>query len=147
MNNLPRSRPFRTSPPTIARRNSTTHLPHSFAAYHFAQTSFSEIRERFNKHADLRLEVWQRDGTASDRVLGEGVLHLPDLLTAEEVKQVGFEEKCGSAVINLSRRSMAAPLHEDLFYKNHVEAHRWPAPEVDHHIANSFLLDRRRAEL
>ena len=88
MNNLPRSRPFRTSPPTIARRNSTTHLPHSFAAYHFAQTSFSEIRERFNKHADLRLEVWQRDGTASDRVLGEGVLHLPDLLTAEEVQGI-----------------------------------------------------------
>lgn len=88
-------KPFKTNPPTVARKGSTTHLPHSFAAYHFPRRSFAEWESTFgspvegagqyNFNKELRLEVWERElrGNNADRMLGICELEMKDLLYAK----------------------------------------------------------------
>ncbi|CAK0899083.1 unnamed protein product [Prorocentrum cordatum] len=60
-------RPFRTSPPTLARKNETVYLPHSFAAYTRTATA-QQMQGWFGE--PLRLEVWHRDAYRKDALLG-----------------------------------------------------------------------------
>ncbi|CAJ1450973.1 unnamed protein product, partial [Effrenium voratum] len=58
---------FRTSPPVMARKGSTTHLPKGFAAYSLAATS-AALRAAFEE--PLHLELWARDSLRKDTLLG-----------------------------------------------------------------------------
>eukprot|EP00397_Hematodinium_sp_SG-2012_P011869 GEMP01012018.1.p1 GENE.GEMP01012018.1~~GEMP01012018.1.p1 ORF type:complete len:634 (+),score=172.55 GEMP01012018.1:36-1937(+) len=65
---LEQTRPFRTNPPVMARKNTTIHFPHSFSSYHFPRKKESDIRRAF---ADmLRIEVWQRETYTADSMVG-----------------------------------------------------------------------------
>lgn len=60
-------RAFRTNPPTVARKNTTVSLPHSFAAYTMLVAE-AELREQLEE--PLRLEVWHRDLYKKDGPIG-----------------------------------------------------------------------------
>jgi len=90
-------KPFRTNPPTICRKNSTTYLPHGFAAYHFTDMSVAKLREKLFEplNKTLRCEVWQRDPHTSDQILGAACMDLEQIMNIPEVtKQAtdGFAE-------------------------------------------------------
>lgn len=60
-------RPFRTNPPTVARKNITVCLPHSFAAYTMIVAE-AELREQLEE--PLHVEVWHRDLYKTDGPIG-----------------------------------------------------------------------------
>lgn len=64
---LQQPRPFRTNPATLARRNSTVYLPHSFAAYTLTSTT-EDLQARLED--PLRVEVWHRDVYKKDTLIG-----------------------------------------------------------------------------
>mmetsp|Transcript_75635 Transcript_75635/g.130992 ORF Transcript_75635/g.130992 Transcript_75635/m.130992 type:complete len:881 (-) Transcript_75635:40-2682(-) len=64
---LQQPRPFRTNPATLARRNSTVYLPHSFAAYTLTATT-EDLQARLED--PLRAEVWHRDVYKKDTLIG-----------------------------------------------------------------------------
>ncbi|CAK0808339.1 unnamed protein product [Prorocentrum cordatum] len=70
---LAQSRPFRTSPPVLARRNAMVCLPRAFAAYTLEATR-EELRARLEE--PLHLEVWHRDSYKRDSLIGLGAVAL-----------------------------------------------------------------------
>eukprot|EP00445_Apocalathium_hangoei_P037344 CAMPEP_0203952532 /NCGR_PEP_ID=MMETSP0359-20131031/86146_1 /ASSEMBLY_ACC=CAM_ASM_000338 /TAXON_ID=268821 /ORGANISM="Scrippsiella Hangoei, Strain SHTV-5" /LENGTH=920 /DNA_ID=CAMNT_0050885545 /DNA_START=64 /DNA_END=2823 /DNA_ORIENTATION=- len=70
-------RPFRTNPPTLARKNTTVYLPHAFASYTMSATE-DEVREQLEEA--LRVELWYRDVYKKDGPLGVVDVNLAPVL-------------------------------------------------------------------
>jgi len=64
---LQQPRPFRTNPPTLARKNNAIYLPHAFSAYMLTSTH-EELRAQLEE--PIRIEVWNRDMYRKDDLIG-----------------------------------------------------------------------------
>ncbi|KAG8598060.1 hypothetical protein GDO81_002481 [Engystomops pustulosus] len=79
--------PIMTNPPVEVRRNMEVFLPQSYCAFDFA-TMPHQLQETFLR-LPLLVEVWHKDKSAKDLLLGVARLHLSNVLTAEKTRFVG----------------------------------------------------------
>uniref|UniRef100_A0AAY4D0E6 Centrosomal protein of 120 kDa n=1 Tax=Denticeps clupeoides TaxID=299321 RepID=A0AAY4D0E6_9TELE len=79
--------PIVTSPPVEVKRNTEVFLPRSYCAFDFAALS-NQLQDTFLR-VPLLVEMWHRDPSSSDVLLGTATVQLSHLLTAEKSRFVG----------------------------------------------------------
>ncbi|KAM9810498.1 centrosomal protein of 120 kDa [Neosynchiropus ocellatus] len=78
------SAPVMTNPPVELRRHTEVFLPQSFCAFNFAVLP-QQLEETFNRFP-LVVELWERDSSVKDQVLGQASIRLHHLLGAEKTR-------------------------------------------------------------
>uniref|UniRef100_UPI00358EFD77 centrosomal protein of 120 kDa isoform X2 n=1 Tax=Myxine glutinosa TaxID=7769 RepID=UPI00358EFD77 len=73
--------PIMTNPPVEVRRHTEVFLPQSYCLFEFAAT-LQELQETFHR-VPLLVELWHRDRTARDELLGVAHVPLSSVLDAE----------------------------------------------------------------
>ncbi|XP_069818747.1 centrosomal protein of 120 kDa isoform X2 [Dendropsophus ebraccatus] len=79
--------PIMTNPPVEVRRNMEVFLPQSYCAFDFATTP-QKLQETFLR-LPLLVEVWHKDKSAKDLLIGVARLHLANVLTTEKTRFLG----------------------------------------------------------
>uniref|UniRef100_A0A8C4N8D2 Centrosomal protein 120 n=1 Tax=Eptatretus burgeri TaxID=7764 RepID=A0A8C4N8D2_EPTBU len=74
--------PIMTNPPVEVRRHTEVFLPQSYCLFEFAAT-FQQLQETFHR-VPLLVELWHRDRTARDELLGVAHIPLDSVLDAEQ---------------------------------------------------------------
>ncbi|MGH0187101.1 UNVERIFIED_CONTAM: hypothetical protein FKN15_023709 [Acipenser sinensis] len=82
-----------TNPPVEIRKNMEVFLPQSYCAFDFAAVPH-QLQDTFFR-LPLLVEVWHRDKTAKDILLGVARLQLSNVLTSEKTRFLGHSgEQC-----------------------------------------------------
>ncbi|XP_075692280.1 centrosomal protein of 120 kDa [Rhinoderma darwinii] len=107
--------PIMTNPPVEIRRNMEVFLPQSYCAFDFA-TMPHQLQETFLR-LPLLVEVWHKDKSAKDLLIGVARLHLSNVLTTEKTRFLGphgnhcwrqtFNEKASVTPIEGSENKVA----------------------------------------
>ncbi|NXN48524.1 CE120 protein, partial [Rynchops niger] len=85
--------PIMTSPPVEVRKNMEVFLPQSYCAFDFA-TIPHQLQDTFFR-LPLLVELWHKDKTAKDLLLGVARLQLSNVLTSEKTRFLGGNgEQC-----------------------------------------------------
>ncbi|NXX85989.1 CE120 protein, partial [Urocolius indicus] len=85
--------PIMTSPPVEVRKNMEVFLPQSYCAFDFA-TLPHQLQETLFR-LPLLVELWHRDKTANDLLLGVARLQLSNVFTSEKTRFLGGNgEQC-----------------------------------------------------
>nr|XP_056704011.1 centrosomal protein of 120 kDa [Euleptes europaea] len=85
--------PIMTSPPVEVRKNMEVSLPQSYCAFDFA-TLPHQLQDTFFR-LPLLVELWHKDKTAKDLLLGVARLQLSHVLTREKTRFLGADgEQC-----------------------------------------------------
>ncbi|XP_040271889.1 centrosomal protein of 120 kDa isoform X2 [Bufo bufo] len=79
--------PIMTNPPVEVRRNMEVFLPQSYCTFDFL-TIFHRLQETFLR-MPLLVEMWYKDKSAKDLLIGVARLHLSNVLTAEKTRFLG----------------------------------------------------------
>ncbi|KAJ7993772.1 hypothetical protein DPEC_G00258170 [Dallia pectoralis] len=79
--------PIMTNPPVDIKRNMEVFLPQSYCAFDFA-TLPQQLQDTFFR-VPLVVEVWHKDPSARDILLGTASIQLSNLLTAEKSRFLG----------------------------------------------------------
>ncbi|XP_031413317.1 centrosomal protein of 120 kDa [Meleagris gallopavo] len=99
--------PIMTSPPTEIRKNMEVFLPQSYCVFHFATTPH-QLQDTFFR-LPLLVELWHRDKTAKDLLLGIARLQLSNVLTSEKTRFLGGNgEQCWRQTYNEAVSVIAA---------------------------------------
>ncbi|NWU70940.1 CE120 protein, partial [Pterocles burchelli] len=95
--------PIMTSPPVEVRKNMEVFLPQSYCAFDFA-TIPHQLQDTFFR-LPLLVELWHRDKTAKDLLLGVARLQLSNVLASEKTRFLGgngdqcWRQACSETVI------------------------------------------------
>ncbi|KFO99882.1 Centrosomal protein of 120 kDa, partial [Calypte anna] len=85
--------PIMTSPPVEVRKNMEVFLPQSYCAFDFA-TIPHQLQDTFFR-LPLLVELWHKDKTAKDLLLGVAKIQLSNVLTSEKTRFLGGNgEQC-----------------------------------------------------
>ncbi|XP_071586495.1 centrosomal protein of 120 kDa isoform X3 [Heliangelus exortis] len=85
--------PIMTSPPVEVRKNMEVFLPQSYCAFDFATTPH-QLQDTFFR-LPLLVELWHKDKTAKDLLLGVAKIQLSNVLTSEKTRFLGGNgEQC-----------------------------------------------------
>ncbi|XP_021236253.1 centrosomal protein of 120 kDa isoform X3 [Numida meleagris] len=85
--------PIMTSPPVEIRKNMEVFLPQSYCVFHFATTPH-QLQDTFLR-LPLLVELWHKDKTTKDLLLGIARLQLSNVLTSEKTRFLGGNgEQC-----------------------------------------------------
>lgn len=79
--------PIMTNPPVELQRNAEVSLPQSYCAFDFAALP-QQLQETFHR-VPLVVEVWHRDTTSRDQLIGRASVQLSHLLSAEKSRFLG----------------------------------------------------------
>ncbi|NXT31649.1 CE120 protein, partial [Pelecanoides urinatrix] len=79
--------PIMTSPPVEVRKNMEVFLPQSYCAFDFA-TIPHQLQDTFFR-LPLLVELWHKDKTAKDLLLGVATLQLSNVLASEKTRFLG----------------------------------------------------------
>ncbi|NXL39397.1 CE120 protein, partial [Glaucidium brasilianum] len=91
--------PIMTSPPIEVRKNMEVFLPQSYCAFDFA-TIPHQLQDTFLR-LPLLVELWHKDKTAKDLLLGVARLQLSNVLASEKVRFLGGNgEQCWRQTCN-----------------------------------------------
>ncbi|NXK10973.1 CE120 protein, partial [Herpetotheres cachinnans] len=91
--------PIMTSPPVEVRKNMEVFLPQSYCAFDFA-TMPHQLQDTFFR-LPLLVELWHKDKTAKDLLLGVARLQLSNVLSSEKTRfLVGNGEQCWRQTCN-----------------------------------------------
>ncbi|XP_065600391.1 centrosomal protein of 120 kDa [Cyrtonyx montezumae] len=91
--------PIMTSPPIEIRKNMEVFLPQSYCVFHFATTPH-QLQDIFLR-LPLLVELWHKDKTTKDLLLGIARLQLSNVLTSEKTRfLVGNGEQCWRQTYN-----------------------------------------------
>ncbi|NXE07635.1 CE120 protein, partial [Lophotis ruficrista] len=91
--------PIMTSPPVEVRKNMEVFLPQSYCAFDFA-TIPHQLQETFFR-LPLLVELWHKDKTAKDLLLGVARLQLSNVLASEKTRFLGGNgEQCWRQTCN-----------------------------------------------
>ncbi|NXS58217.1 CE120 protein, partial [Brachypteracias leptosomus] len=91
--------PIMTSPPVEVRKNMEVFLPQSYCAFDFA-TIPHQLQDTFFR-LPLLVELWHKDKTTKDLLLGVARLHLSDVLASEKTRFLGGNgEQCWRQTCN-----------------------------------------------
>ncbi|NWS75495.1 CE120 protein, partial [Crotophaga sulcirostris] len=91
--------PIMTSPPVEVRKNMEVFLPKSYCAFDFA-TVPHQLQETFFR-LPLLVELWHKDKTAKDLLLGVARLQLSNILASEKTRFLGGNgEQCWRQTFN-----------------------------------------------
>ncbi|NXI81865.1 CE120 protein, partial [Rhipidura dahli] len=91
--------PIMTSPPVEVRKNMEVFLPKSYCAFDFA-TMPHQLQDTFFR-LPLLVELWHKDKTAKDLLLGVARLQLSNVLTSEKTRFLGGNgEQCWRQTCN-----------------------------------------------
>ncbi|NWV51745.1 CE120 protein, partial [Daphoenositta chrysoptera] len=91
--------PIMTSPPVEVRKNMEVFLPKSYCAFDFA-TMPHQLQETFFR-LPLLVELWHKDKTAKDLLLGVARLQLSNVLASEKTRFLdGSGEQCWRQTCN-----------------------------------------------
>ncbi|NXM70097.1 CE120 protein, partial [Serilophus lunatus] len=91
--------PIMTSPPVEIRKNMEVFLPKSYCAFDFA-TVPHQLRDTFFR-LPLVVELWHKDKTAKDLLLGVARLQLSNVLASEKTRFLGANgEQCWRQTCN-----------------------------------------------
>ncbi|NWX46358.1 CE120 protein, partial [Steatornis caripensis] len=91
--------PIMTSPPVEVRKNMEVFLPQSYCAFDFA-TIPQQLQDTFIR-LPLLVELWHRDKTAKDLLLGVARLQLSNVLASEKTRFLGGNgEQCWRQTCN-----------------------------------------------
>ncbi|NXJ03168.1 CE120 protein, partial [Odontophorus gujanensis] len=91
--------PIMTNPPIEIRKNMEVFLPQSYCVFHFATTPH-QLQDIFLRQP-LRVELWHKDKTTKDLLLGIARLQLSNVLTSEKTQfLVGNGEQCWRQTYN-----------------------------------------------
>ncbi|NXP40004.1 CE120 protein, partial [Leiothrix lutea] len=94
--------PIMTSPPVEVRKNMEVFLPKSYCAFDFA-TMPHQLQDTFFR-LPLLVELWHKDKTAKDLLLGVARLQLSNVLASEKTRFLGgngeqcWRQTCNEAV-------------------------------------------------
>ncbi|NXT55306.1 CE120 protein, partial [Pluvianellus socialis] len=99
--------PIMTSPPVEVRKNMEVFLPQSYCAFDFA-TIPHQLQDTFFR-LPLLVELWHKDKTAKDLLLGVARLQLSSVLASEKTRFLGGNgEQCWRQTCNETVRVTAA---------------------------------------
>lgn len=85
--------PIMTNPPVELQRNTEVSLPQSYCAFDFAALP-QQLQETFSR-VPLVVEVWHRDTTSRDQLIGRASIQLSQLLSTEKSRFLGSTgEQC-----------------------------------------------------
>ncbi|NWU33950.1 CE120 protein, partial [Hylia prasina] len=91
--------PIMTSPPVEVRKNMEVFLPKSYCAFDFATTPH-QLQDTFFR-LPLLVELWHKDKTAKDLLLGLARLQLSNVLASEKTRFLGGNgEQCWRQTCN-----------------------------------------------
>ncbi|NWW48403.1 CE120 protein, partial [Pedionomus torquatus] len=91
--------PIMTSPPVEVRKNMEVFLPQSYCAFDFATTPH-QLQDTFLR-LPLLVELWHKDKTAKDLLLGVARLQLSNVLASEKTRFLGGNgEQCWRQICN-----------------------------------------------
>eukprot|EP00075_Anas_platyrhynchos_P012935 XP_027302188.1 centrosomal protein of 120 kDa [Anas platyrhynchos] len=91
--------PIMTSPPTEIRKNMEVFLPQSYCAFDFATTPH-QLQDTFFR-LPLLVELWHKDKTTKDMLLGIARLQLSNVLASEKTRFLGGNgEQCWRQTFN-----------------------------------------------
>ncbi|KAM6230711.1 centrosomal protein of 120 kDa isoform 2-T2 [Porphyrio hochstetteri] len=91
--------PIMTSPPVEVRKNMEVFLPQSYCAFDFA-TIPHQLQDTFLR-LPLLVELWHKDKTAKDLLLGMARIQLSDVLASEKTRFLGGNgEQCWRQTCN-----------------------------------------------
>ncbi|PKU46428.1 hypothetical protein llap_3277 [Limosa lapponica baueri] len=91
--------PIMTSPPVEVRKNTEVFLPQSYCAFDFA-TIPHQLQDTFLR-LPLLVELWHKDKTAKDLLLGVARLQLSNVLVSEKTRFLGGNgEQCWRQICN-----------------------------------------------
>ncbi|NXJ84437.1 CE120 protein, partial [Trogon melanurus] len=91
--------PIMTSPPVEVRKNMEVFLPQSYCAFDFA-TIPHQLQDTFYR-LPLLVELWHKDKTAKDLLLGVARLQLSNVLASEKTRFLGGNgEQCWRQTCN-----------------------------------------------
>ncbi|XP_068025051.1 centrosomal protein of 120 kDa isoform X1 [Melanerpes formicivorus] len=91
--------PIMTSPPVEVRKNMEVFLPQSYCAFDFA-TMPHQLQDTFFR-LPLLVELWHKDKTAKDLLLGVARLQLSNVLASEKMRFLGGNgEQCWRQTCN-----------------------------------------------
>ncbi|XP_014808931.1 PREDICTED: centrosomal protein of 120 kDa isoform X1 [Calidris pugnax] len=91
--------PIMTSPPVEVRKNMEVFLPQSYCAFDFA-TIPHQLQDTFFR-LPLLVELWHKDKTAKDLLLGVARLQLSNVLASEKTRFLGGNgEQCWRQICN-----------------------------------------------
>ncbi|XP_035166175.1 centrosomal protein of 120 kDa isoform X2 [Oxyura jamaicensis] len=91
--------PIMTSPPTEIRKNMEVFLPQSYCAFDFATTPH-QLQDTFFR-LPLLVELWHKDRTTKDMLLGIARLQLSNILASEKTRFLGGNgEQCWRQTFN-----------------------------------------------
>ncbi|NXO51712.1 CE120 protein, partial [Aramus guarauna] len=91
--------PIMTSPPVEVRKNMEVFLPQSYCAFDFA-TIPHQLQDTFFR-LPLLVELWHKDKTAKDLLLGMARLQLSNVFTSEKTRFLGGNgEQCWRQTCN-----------------------------------------------
>ncbi|KAM4639299.1 centrosomal protein of 120 kDa isoform 2-T2 [Amazona ochrocephala] len=91
--------PIMTSPPVEVRKNMEVFLPQSYCAFDFA-TIPHQLQDTFLR-LPLLVELWHKDKTAKDLLLGMARLQLSNVLASEKTRFLGSNgEQCWRQTYN-----------------------------------------------
>ncbi|KFQ52422.1 Centrosomal protein of 120 kDa, partial [Nestor notabilis] len=91
--------PIMTSPPVEVRKNMEVFLPQSYCAFDFA-TMPHQLQDTFLR-LPLLVELWHKDKTAKDLLLGVARLQLSNVLASEKTRFLGGNgEQCWRQTYN-----------------------------------------------
>ncbi|XP_057289267.1 centrosomal protein of 120 kDa isoform X3 [Pezoporus wallicus] len=91
--------PIMTSPPVEVRKNMEVFLPQSYCAFDFA-TIPHQLQDTFLR-LPLLVELWHKDKTAKDLLLGMAKLQLSNVLASEKTRFLGGNgEQCWRQTYN-----------------------------------------------
>ncbi|KAM6991111.1 centrosomal protein of 120 kDa [Passerculus sandwichensis] len=91
--------PIMTSPPVEVRKNMEVFLPKSYCAFDFA-TMPHQLQDTFFR-LPLLVELWHKDKTAKDSLLGMARLQLSNVLASEKTRFLGGNgEQCWRQTCN-----------------------------------------------
>ncbi|XP_062368842.1 centrosomal protein of 120 kDa isoform X5 [Cinclus cinclus] len=99
--------PIMTSPPVEVRKNMEVFLPKSYCAFDFATIPY-QLQDTFFR-LPLLVELWHKDKTAKDLLLGVARLQLSNVLASDKTRFLGGNgEQCWRQTCNETVSFMAA---------------------------------------
>ncbi|NWQ80441.1 CE120 protein, partial [Columbina picui] len=99
--------PIMTNPPVEVRKNMEVFLPQSYCAFDFA-TIPQQLQDTFFR-LPLLVELWHKDKTAKDLLLGVARLQLSNVLASEKIRFLGGNgEQCWRQTCNETASVTAA---------------------------------------
>ncbi|XP_069562020.1 centrosomal protein of 120 kDa [Brachyistius frenatus] len=93
--------PIMTNPPVELQRNMTVSLPQSYCAFDFAALP-QQLQDTFHR-VPLVVEVWHRDSTSRDQLIGRASVQLSHLLSSERSRFLGSTGEQSSRQIHQNR--------------------------------------------